>query len=62
MTSVQKLYESAHQLVRSTRPQDSTTAAYLFKYLLQLPGTHDVIVQHEAELRLMQQMDYKVTR
>ena len=40
---VDQLYVSALQLVRSTRPQDATTAAYLFKLLLTLPLTYDVI-------------------
>ncbi|PVD25967.1 hypothetical protein C0Q70_13634 [Pomacea canaliculata] len=46
-----ELYSCAMNLATSTRPQDSSTAAYLFRFLLQQSCISSVIKGHKLELQ-----------
>lgn len=46
MPVLEEMFEIALNLSHSTRPQDSTTAAYLFSVLTHLPGIHKMLTQH----------------
>jgi len=41
-----RLLNTALQLAQTSRPQDGSTAAYIFRFLLRLPSFNDVLRAH----------------
>ncbi|XP_033733610.1 thyroid adenoma-associated protein homolog [Pecten maximus] len=60
LSHLEPLFDTALTLAASTRPQDCTTAAYLFKVLLVQPGIYDILKNsdsYQAKLFLTKQME-----
>jgi len=45
--AVSRLFDAALELAVSSRPQDGSTAAYIFRFLLRLPSFSHILVTHD---------------